>query len=161
MKRLVLALALTACAPALAQTPSHAPDMWRFHTEHLGADRVLVRQCLDAGSHARERVVQDVCLAAYGEDDRVPALERQCDWRAMAAWEDEMTVTLAKLRKQVNARDLGASQREWQASMLADVGMGMDIALGGSLEGPVGAHIRARAEARRVQDLEDLAAMFE
>lgn len=161
MKRMILALVLSVCAPALAQTPSDAPDMWRMHTEHLAADRVLVRQCLDADSNGCERVVQDVCLAAYSEDDRVPALERQCDWRAMAAWEEEMTVTLAKLGKHVDAHDLDASQRAWQASMLADVGMGVNMVSGGSLEGPVGAHIRARAEARRVQDLEELAATFE
>ena len=162
---LVLAFLLGACASAGAQPAASGPTpMWRMHTEHLAADRVLVRSCLNADHGSCERVVQDACLAGVSEDDRIPALERQCDWRAMAAWEDETAVTIATLRAHLDAsgqRDFDAAQRAWQTVMLDDVGIGMSTAAGGSLEGQIGAHIRAREEARRGEDLEEIARLFE
>jgi hypothetical protein len=40
--------------------------------------------------------------------------------------------------------------------MLADVGLGMDYYTGGSIAGPIGAHIRARATAQRAAYLYEI-----
>jgi len=146
--------ALSLCAPASAQPAPDGTPLWRIHTENLTADRALITHCLAADEDKCLRVVQDACLAGYEDiDHNSPPLQRTCDWRAIAAWEDEMNDTLGRLRTQLGGRDLdnlNASQTAWNASMLADVGAGMDLFEGGSLAGPVGAHIRARATALRV-----------
>jgi uncharacterized protein YecT (DUF1311 family) len=98
------------------------------------------------------------------EDSRGPASDRSCDWRAIAAWEDEMNASLAALRAQLGGRDLDNlehSQQAWQASMLADVGTAMDISEDGSLSGPVGVHVRAIATAQRARTLAELREMVE
>jgi hypothetical protein len=69
-----------------------------------------------------------------------------------------MNGALARLRPHLDGVD--ASQSAWEASMLADVGVGMDALTGGALAGPVGAHIRARETATRALYLRDLIATF-
>ena len=150
------ALFVLACAGAAAQPPQ---PLWRQHTEHLAADREIARACLTARGVC-ESAIQSACFGGAG--DRPGAAERQCDWRAIAAWEDEMNALLAELREHLGGRDvdnLDASQRAWEASMLADVGLGMGRYEGGSLAGPVGAAIRARATAQRAIFLHDLRQM--
>ena len=69
-----------------------------------------------------------------------------------------MNATLAVLRSQLSGRDLvnlEVSQRAWNTSMLADVGLGMDRYQGGSLAGPWAPnsrprHRRARAKSGRI-----------
>ncbi|MES1157026.1 MAG: lysozyme inhibitor LprI family protein [Alphaproteobacteria bacterium] len=144
---------LALCAQAAAQPVPDGTPLWRIHTENLAADRALIAHCLSANEDKCLHVVQDACLAGYDLDRDSPPLQRQCDWRAIAAWEDEMNDTLTRLRAQLGGRDLdnlNASQQAWETSMLADVGVGMDFFEGGSFSGPVGAHIRARATALRV-----------
>ncbi|MES1199231.1 MAG: lysozyme inhibitor LprI family protein [Pseudomonadota bacterium] len=163
MRRLIVMLAALAfSAPALAQPVANGTPLWRMHTENLAGDRAMIRTCL-AGDEAGEGygcalVVQAACLSSHDPDDIVPALQRQCDWRAIAAWEDEMNDALAHLRGRLDGVD--ASQSAWQTSMLADVGVGMDALEGGSLAGPVGARIRARATAERALYLRDLVRTF-
>ncbi len=157
---LLVAAAFGVCGAAVAQPLPDGTPLWRMHTEHLASDRALIRTCLarDADGFGCVLIVQKECLAGYDRDNVIPALERQCDWRAIAAWEDEMNDALARLRPHLDGVD--ASQSAWEASMLADVGVGMDALEGGSLAGPVGAHIRARATANRVLYLRDLIATF-
>lgn len=156
---LILTLAFGLCAPAAQAEPT---SVWRMHTEHLADDRALVHNCLSVGNGMCDRVVQEACVAGFSEDARGPALDRQCDWRAIAAWEDEMNAILATLRGRLSGRDLAnlnASQEAWNTSMLADVGLGMDFFEGGSLAGPVGAHIRAQETAQRATYLDSVQMM--
>ena len=159
------ALGLAACeTPNTRETASRAPPLWRVHTEHLVADRALARACLNDHRANCEDVIQAPCRGGFSEEAQSPALDRQCDWRAIAAWEDEMDATLSALRSELSGRDLAnleTSQRAWETSMLADVGLGMDRYQGGSLAGPVGAHIRARATAERAEYLEEQRRMTE
>lgn len=161
MKVLSAAFALVTCACAGASpAPStNAPPVWRMDTTHLEADRGLVRNCLDrergAGrAESCRRIVQASCFANLPDPaDVIPAMSRRCDWRAIAAWEDEMAGILATLRERLGeggSADLDASQRAWEASMLADVGLNMNYYTGGSLAGPLGAHVRAEAVTDRV-----------
>jgi Lysozyme inhibitor LprI len=142
------ALALSGCA-AIASPPDRGHDLWRRDVSHLAADRALVRACLERGGECL-RVVQQACVD--DRETRTPAEARICDWRAMAAWEDETAAMVADLRARLTGHDLvnfNASQRAWQTSMLADVRLGMDHFEGGSAAGPEGARVRARAEAQR------------
>lgn len=160
---IVALLGLAACATPSA-TVSSAPPLWRVHTEHLAADRATARACLNDYGANCENVIQTVCRGAQSQEAQSPTLDRQCDWRAIAAWEDEMNAMLASLRSQLGGRDLAnleTSQHAWDNSMLADVGLGMDFYEGGSLAGPVGAHIRARGTAERAQYLQELRRMME
>lgn len=157
MRAAAMAICVAACASASAgPVIGGANTLWRRDVTHLAADRALVRACLEGGKDC-VGVVQAGCI---GDPDMVSAAqERLCDWRAMAAWEDEMLATLTALRAGLSTRDrrnLETSQRAWEVSMLADVGLGMDAYEGGSLAGPMGAHIRARATAQREIYLEDM-----
>ena len=160
-----LVVVVAACeTPRPTRAAESGMPSWRVHTEHLGADRTVARACLNDHGANCEDVIQARCRGAHDEDAQSPALDRQCDWRAIAAWEDELNATLANLRAHLGGRDLAnleASQRAWNDSMLADVGLGMDRYEGGSLAGPVGAHIRARATAQRAEYLEELRGMTE
>jgi hypothetical protein len=155
-----------ACAMPSTAQPAHIPDgtpLWRIHTENLAADRRAAHTCLVSGRNC-ENLIHDGCVGAYDEDSRVPALDRQCDWRAIAAWEDEMNAILADLRGKLgenNLRNLNDSQEAWERSMLADVGLGMDYYAGGALSGPIGAHIRARATAQRAAYLNEIQQMVD
>ena len=170
-RRLFLALlfVLAACTSAPSATKPGAAPLWRNDTSHLGADRALVRTCLtraNAGgaTESCRSVVQAECMGAVAEDGRVPAVERRCDWRAIAAWEDEMAVTLSALRTKLgpsSIAELNASQKAWEASMLADVALNMDLYAGGSLSGPMGARVRADAVASRVIFLEEFRSRVE
>ena len=151
--------ALFVSLAGLAHAQPDAIPVWRMQVEYLEADRELVRTCLSTADAGCENIVQNACGAALDEDSRVPATERNCDWRAIAAWEDEMNASLVVLHARLSGRDganLDASQRAWDKSMLADVGLGMDFYQSGSLAGPVGAHIRARATAVRAIYLYDI-----
>jgi uncharacterized protein YecT (DUF1311 family) len=70
---------------------------------------------------------------------------RQCAWRAIAAWEDEMAARLADLAGIAPADVLEASQRAWEASMLADTRLASAPFEGGSLQGLVAGTARAEA----------------
>jgi hypothetical protein len=164
MRAVLMAVALMAgsCASANAQVLDVPNSLWRTHTEHLVSDRAAVHACLVAGEGGCESLIQTACLRAYDEDSRVPALARQCDWRAIAAWEDEILAMLARLRSKLggdNLRNLNDSEAAWERSMLADVGLGMDYYAGGSISGPIGAHIRARAAAQRAVYLYEIQQM--
>jgi uncharacterized protein YecT (DUF1311 family) len=151
---LVLLLAVIACGCASTLEPKPTP-VWRRDTHNLAADRAAVRTCLTEKLRGCAEIIQDACI----DPDSIPAQSRQCNWRAIAAWEDEMEVTLAALRANLGGRDLRnleASQRAWDASMMRDVGAAMDMLEGGSLAGPVGADVRAHATAQRVEFLEML-----
>jgi hypothetical protein len=166
------ALMLGACASAgadQAQTPGdsahpvlgdpNAP--WRTQTGASAADVETARACLARGDNC-ENLFQTPCLNAYDEDERSPALARRCDWHAMAVWEDVILAILADLRRQYGSdgvTKLNDDERAWEASMLDDVGLGMDMYEGGSLAGPVGAHIRARATAQRAAYLYEIQQM--
>jgi uncharacterized protein YecT (DUF1311 family) len=153
-----IALLAAACACVSAQTPA-PPPLWRQHTEHLAEDRQLARSCLLEAQRSCDEVIQDACNSDLEYE---PAGQRLCDWRAIAAWEDETNAMLEQLRGRLRARDrenLEASQRAWEASMLANVRLFMDHYEGGSLSGQVGAHVRARATSQRARYLADLLLM--
>ena len=77
----------------------------------------------------------------------------------MAAWEDEIIAMLAGLRAKLGGNDLknlNDSETAWETSMLADVGLGMDYYSGGTISGPIGAHIRAISTERRAEYLYEI-----
>ena len=81
----------------------------------------------------------------------------------MAVWEDVTLAILADLRSKYSGdglKSLNDDETAWEASMLDDVGLGMDMYEGGSLAGPVGAHIRARATAQRAAYLYEIQQMM-
>ena len=159
--RVVLVALLTlaaACGGAAAQNEAPQP-LWRRDTTHLAADRELARTCLLEAQRTCENVIQRACGAA---NEFEPAGQRLCNWRAIAAWEDEIEAMLVRLRQRLDGRDranLDASQRAWEAAMLANVRLVMDRYEGGSLSGQVGAHVRARATSQRARDLADVLVM--
>lgn len=163
---LVLVLVLAGCATPSVPQAAHVadgPPLWRMHTENLAADRRAAHGCLVSGANC-ETLIHDTCVGVYDENSRSPTLDRQCDWRAIAAWEDEMNAILADLRGKLgddNLRNLNDSQSAWDRSMLADVGLGMDYYTGGSIAGPIGAHIRARATAQRAAYLYEIQQMVD
>lgn len=144
---------LMLCLNAGAYAREAPANVWRLDVTNLEADRELIRACLRQGEDAScEAVVQRPCLEAAEPTGPTTVAMRQCYWRAIAAWEDEMQETLARLQAHVDGtrwRDIQDSQRAWEASMLADVGLVMDTYRGGSLSGVVGAHARAIATAQR------------
>ena len=144
---------LMLCLNAGAYAREAPTNVWRLDVTNLEADRELIHTCLRQGDGAScEAVVQRPCLEAAEPTGPTTVAMRQCYWRAIAAWEDEMQETLARLPAHVDGarwRDIQDSQRAWEASMLADVGLVMDIYRGGSLSGVVGAHARATATAQR------------
>ena len=166
-----LALALGECANAPAQQlqipgdGAHPvignPDApWRTRTAgSRAADQALAHACLESGGQC-EDVVQAACRATAGDlDPEAAPFQRQCDWRAMAAWEDEIVVMLADLRGKLGGRDLqnlNDSETAWETSMLADVKLGMDYYAGGTISGPIGAHVRALATAHRAAYLHEM-----
>ena len=158
-----LVLVLAACAAASAQTIGNPNAPWRAHAVTLEGDQWAAHNCLQSGINC-ENSLQQGCLSAHGQDEITPAIERQCDWRAMAAWENEIMTLLADLRGKLdgdNLRHLNESEDAWERSMLADVGLGMDYYAGGSISGPIGAHIRARATAQRAAYLYEIQQMVD
>jgi len=168
MRRSPVFVLLLASACAAPPSPSHqtpALPLWRQDLSNLSADRALVRACLDRQAQTGEperclAVIQRECEA--GEPN--PAWQRHCDWRAIAAWEDEMASDLSALKAKLDLKEaakLETGQRAWTSSMLADVGFAMDRFAGGSLAGPIGAQLRAQETAERVIFLEQLRALIE
>src|SRR5262249_36650694 len=138
---------------------AHAP--WRAHAN--AGDRDIAHACLLRGENC-EDAIQSVCRRPVDPQDYTSAIARQCDWRAMAAWEDEILAILTDLRARYGGdglQQLNEDQAAWETSMLADVGLGMDYYSGGSLAGPVGAHIRARATAQRAAFLYEIQRMVD
>lgn len=171
---IALALALSACAtePRQMQVPGDSAhpvlgdpnSMWRLHAAASTADRTAAHACLVARNGGCDDLIQKSCNGSYDEDLQSPALARQCDWRAMVVWEDEALASLADLRGKFGGeglKQLNDDETAWERSMLDDVGIGMDMYEGGSLAGPVGAHIRARAVAQRAAYLYEIQQMTE
>jgi hypothetical protein len=174
MRALLVALSLVlgACATASAQQMEIPGDgahpvigdpnaPWRQRAGASTAEVAAAHACLARGENC-ERLIQQPCLDAYDEDQRSPALERTCDWHAMSVWEDEVLALLTDLRGKLSDGDLknlNDSETAWETSMLADVGLGMDYYSGGSISGPIGAHIRAISTERRAEYLYEIQQM--
>jgi len=155
---ILAAIAVLSASASAAQAETSVP-LWRHHTERLAEDRQQARMCLLEAQRSCDDVIQDVCNS---ELEHEPAGQRLCEWRAIAAWEDEMNAMLERLRGKLEGRDLAnleASQRAWEASMLANVGLVMEHYEGGTLAGQVGAHVRARATSQRARYLADVLVM--
>jgi uncharacterized protein YecT (DUF1311 family) len=158
IRALSLALALIAASAASAEPQ----PLWRMDVRHLAADRALIAACL---SHATVEtsclgVVQTACANADGSD--TTAALRQCGWRAIAAWEDEMAATLGALRavSHVDGAALDRAQALWMESMLADVRFGSDLYAGGTMAGVVAAQERAWATAQRTLWLRSMVSAY-
>jgi hypothetical protein len=166
MRVLLIAAALlvSGCASSAIVDHEAPTPVWRMDTSSLQHDRQLARNCLSQSRQSCDDVIQQDCTGGDGGEATIPAAMRRCDWRAIAAWEDEIEDMLTRLRGALSGRNLSeleASQRAWSASMLADVAAAMDLYEGGSLAGPVGAHMRAQASAYRARYLADLLLMLE
>jgi hypothetical protein len=157
MRFVALAFLVSACAAvpaASAQKP-----LWDGRGSPEG--RAAIRACLD-----RQRMEGGLerCRAAGSiapSPDEIGAAARQRNWAVIDNWEKEMDVTLAWLRENGPREDVDASQHAWEASMLADVSVFMNMYDGGSLAGVVGSEVRADAVITRVLFLEKLRQQIE
>jgi uncharacterized protein YecT (DUF1311 family) len=164
MRACLIALSLLAagCAGASAQQAPDPAPVWRMHTEHFDEDRERARRCLSESARGCDDEIQEACAGGDGAEGNTNAAVRACNWRAIAAWEDEMDSLLEQLRQRLDGRNLEnleASQRAWEASMQADTRAVMDLYEGGSLSGLAGAHVRAHATSQRARYLADLLMM--
>ncbi len=156
---------LTACvspppaAPASEQAASQAPPLWAGRGSAAG--RASIRACLD-----RERTDGDLAGCRTGtaqgsSEYSSSGVDRVSNWAIIDDWESEMKITLAWLREHGPADDVDISQRAWETSMLADVGVYMNMYEGGTLSGLVGSIARAEAVMDRVIFLEKLRRQIE
>lgn len=161
MKQLVaLTLVLTGCAaapsPAIDSPQAVADEAPLWAGRGSAAGRAGIRACLD-----RERMDGDLATCrrspAVGTSEFGSAgQDRVNNWGVIDDWEGEMQATLVWLRANGPTEDVDASQRAWEASMLADVSVYMNTYEGGSLAGLVGSIARAEAVMDRVIFLEKL-----
>ena len=132
-----LMLLLTGCtatppyAPASAGAASEPAPLWTGRGSAAG--RAGIRACLD----------------------------RVSNWVIIDDWESEMKVALSWLHANGPADDVDVAQRAWEASMLADVSVYMNMYEGGSHVGLVGSIARAEAVMDRVVFLEKLRRQIE
>lgn len=156
---------LTACvspplaAPTSEQAASQAPPLWAGRGSVAG--QASIRACLE-----RERAAGDLasCRAEpmQGSSEySSTGADRVSNWAIIDNWESEMKITLAWLREHGPADDVDTSQRAWETSMLADVGVYMNMYEGGTLSGLVGSIARAEAVMDRVIFLEKLRRQIE
>ena len=148
-----LTLLLTGCAAAPPPATDSA-SLWAGRGSEAG--RAGIRACLE-----RERAEGDLAscrpaLARGTSEFSSAGVDRVSNWAIIDDWESEMEVTLAWLRTNGPADNVEASQRAWEASMLADVSVYMNLYEGGSLAGLVGSIARAEAVMDRVVFLEKL-----
>lgn len=153
---------LALAAPAALAQPQ---ELWRRDTRHLAVDRAAVRACLrndDANLQHCLDIIQTRCAPA-NPDMWNSASERMCQWRAIAAWEDVMAETVARVRAGDGAAGaaIDGAQAAWHASMIADVRMVSGPYEGGSMQGMIAATERARATAARTIWLEQFARSLE
>jgi hypothetical protein len=160
-----LMLLLTGCtatppyAPASAGAASEPAPLWTGRGSAAG--RAGIRACLD-----RERTEGDLpsCRPApvRGNSEHSSAsLDRVSNWAIIDDWESEMKVALSWLHANGPADDVDVAQRAWEASMLADVSVYMNMYEGGSHVGLVGSIARAEAVMDRVVFLEKLRRQIE
>jgi hypothetical protein len=157
---MLLALSLIGAPMAAADADDMTVPLWRQDTTHLAADRTRIRTCLERQGfeNACYHIIQVACAAEPEPQGTTPFALKRCDWRAIAAWEDEMDATLAQLRSGLSeeaAAMLDASQAQWRESVLADVTLAIRIFYGGNISGPVAANARAQSTAARTVFLHD------
>jgi hypothetical protein len=162
MRLLIAAAALTLATDAAAQSPAPARPVWRDDLSFLASDRALIRECLqaDAGRAAPAScagVVRQACFTtASPEVASVTAFQRRCNWRAIAAWEDELAEARAALRAAMRPEELPADEAAhaaFEAFLIANVrSYGVEFE-GGSLSNVAAGEIRARMLAERALEL--------
>ncbi len=137
---------------------THPIELWRRNTEFLRSDREHIRSCVDAADTGEKmtacvHVIREACQVAPSEEAPTPpSALRACAWRGIAAWEDEMAVTIDELNAKLDDSGrvrLAISQRDWKISMLADVALRGGVDSGGSLEGLIAAETREDETAMR------------
>lgn len=162
---MALTLLLTGGAAAPPTAPANVPaaaepaPLWAGRGSAAG--RAGIRACLD-----RERAEGNLAscrpaLARGTSEFSSAGIDRVSNWAIIDDWESEMKVTIAWLRANGPADDVNASQRAWEASMLADVGVYMNMYAGGSIAGLIGSIARAEAVMDRVIFLEKLRRQIE
>jgi hypothetical protein len=121
----------------------------------------------------RERAEGDVntCTGVRGSPKPVVLGERpsfmtprKMAWITIDTWEPLMNEALIWLRDHGVADEINASQKKWEAAMLADIGLYMNMFKGGSMSGEmarIGAGIRADRTVDRVIFLEKFRAQIE
>lgn len=156
-------------ASSLAASNAAPTELWRQNKTFLHSDRALIESCLNAAEtderqNACKFVVRNACPKPPNDDaPNPPSAVRFCDWRGIAAWEDEMAETIGKLNSRLDGSGRAAvatSQRAWKISMLNDVSLRAGVNTGGTMEGEVAAETRADETANRtiflVQFLQEL-----
>src|SRR5476649_2806444 len=125
---------------SLAAPAAQPIELWRRDVSFLQGDRALIRSCLTSAETDEKlntciHVIRDTCLGPKSDEaSSTSFVLRMCAWRGIAAWEDEMAITIAKLNSTLDSPGrarLAISQRDWKTSMLADVGLRSGIYRGG------------------------------
>jgi len=130
---------------AMAAMAQEAAPAWRSDLTHLQGDRSAIVQCLAGATddHRCIGVVQSACAEAAASIPR-----EGCEFRAIAAWEDEgeaMASTLRAALPPTQAAELERAQEFWRRSLAAELGLAARTPSGASGE----AALRARAVAER------------
>lgn len=151
---------------AAFQSQSSIPSIWAGRGS-AEAQRAI-RECLE-----RERAQGDINLCIDARPSTNPgAFERpsgllnlrQMSWVTIDNWEVVMKQSIAWLYEHGPRKQIEDSQAKWEASMLADIGLYMDMFEGGSMSGEmarIGAEIRADATIERALFLEKFRALLE
>jgi hypothetical protein len=154
---MLLALSLIGAPMAAADADDMTVPLWRQDTTHLAADRTRIRTCLERQGfeNACYHIIQVACAAEPEPQGTTPFALKRCDWRAIAAWEDEGEATAVALRAALPADRVGDvdwAQKLWRQAMAADVGLAANVTDGSNT---LAAEARARATARRAVYLRD------
>lgn len=156
--------ALAAISPGAAKD---AKPVWRNDTSHLSDDLKEIRSCfISAVQHTEGIETQcadlprSACQTALGEDAAMTTLgQRQCNWRAIAAWEDILAEAVAELHTEQNDEERKAfdeAESAWERFVEANVRAHAEPFRGGTLTDVVAGTERARMAAERALEVRQM-----
>jgi hypothetical protein len=162
--RVTIAAAALLCSwGGAALSEPAAEPIWRQDTSHLEADLKEIRSCFVSAAQHTEGVETQCadwpvssCLAAAGEGADTTLAQRQCNWRAIAAWEEILKEAIAELTKEQRETERAAfetAQTQWQSYLDANVRAHAAVFEGGTLADVVAGRERARMVAERALEV--------
>lgn len=167
--RIVMAAAMFAVLGCAVGTAEDAKPVWREDTSHLAEDLREIRSCfVSAVQHVEgdESNCLDLpastCQSAMGEDAASTTLgQRQCNWRAIAAWEEILAESITELNAEQRPEERAAfaeSQKAWLVYLDANVRAHAAHLEGGTLANVVAGQERAKMLIARAIEVRHLRA---
>jgi uncharacterized protein YecT (DUF1311 family) len=165
---MVRGCALIAAAVFFSSWGSAAPGeraqpVWRQDTSHLEADLNEIRSCFVSAVQHTEGVETQCadwpissCLTAAGDGADTTLAQRQCNWRAIAAWEEilaEAATTLMKEQSETERLAFQKAQGSWETFLDENVRAHASKFEGGTLADVVAGRERARMVAERALEV--------